>query len=97
MSATGLNRLVGRAVVSERFRAELLDGRRDELLTGYDLSPEEHSAVMGIHADALHEFAAAVDHLIVTSQSKANVPQWAPSANSLVWRIREPNGVPRSR
>ncbi|MGA2112183.1 MAG: hypothetical protein ABSG98_08555 [Anaerolineales bacterium] len=97
MSAAGLNRLVGKAVVSEQFCAGVLGECRGELLKAYDLSSEEKGSVMAIRAEALPEFAAAVDRLIVAGQSRGAVPQWAPNANSFVWGVREPNGVPQSR
>jgi hypothetical protein len=97
MSAAGMNRLVGKAVVSEKFCAELLGERRSDALRAYDLNPEEYGSVMAIQAEALPQFAAAVDRLIIAGQAKGAVPQWAPSASSFVWGVREPNGVPRSR
>ena len=60
MSARGLQMLVGKAVVSDRFRVAVLNGRRVELLGDFDLKPEEVREVMAIQAETLAEFAAAV-------------------------------------
>jgi hypothetical protein len=66
MSVTGLNALVGQAVISDRFRSGLLNGRRAELIRQpeFELDPDEANAVMAIQADNLAEFSAAVEDLV---------------------------------
>jgi hypothetical protein len=64
MSTRGLLVLVGKAVVSDQFRAGILNGRRAELISGFDLEPEETAGVMAIRAADLVEFAAAVESMI---------------------------------
>ena len=61
-----MNEIIGKAVISDRFRAGLLNGRRAELIRQpeFDLEPEEAMALMAIHADSLAEFAVAVEQLV---------------------------------
>ncbi len=57
MSYRELNRLIGMAMVDPRFRKALLDGRREEVLAAFDLTPEETAVLMGIQASNLQDFA----------------------------------------
>jgi hypothetical protein len=58
-----MNEIIGKAVISDRFRAGLLTGKRAELIRQpeFELEPEEAMALMAIHADNLAEFAVAVE------------------------------------
>jgi hypothetical protein len=64
MSILSLNAIVTKAVVSDRFRAGLLNGQKAELIRDFDLDPDEVSAIMSIHVGSLAEFAVAVDKLV---------------------------------
>jgi hypothetical protein len=66
MSLRGLNEIIGKAVISDRFRAGLLNGKRAELIRQpeFDLEPDEAMALMAIHAENLAEFAVAVERLV---------------------------------
>lgn len=63
MSISGLNQLLGEAVVSDQFRTGLLNGRRAELVADprFKLEPDEAAALLSIEADSLQEFAVAVE------------------------------------
>ena len=63
MSVRALEAIVGRAVVSERFRAGILNGKRAELIRQFSLEPHESSAVLSIKARSLPEFAMAIEKL----------------------------------
>ena len=56
-----LQTLLGTAMIDSRFCELLLNGQRQELLPKFELTDEEHCFVLGIKADSLQEFAAAVD------------------------------------
>ena len=58
-----LEAIVGRAVVSDRFCAGILNGQRAELIRPFGLGPEDTSAVMSIRARDLCEFAMAIEQL----------------------------------
>ena len=77
MSIIGLNQLLGEAVVSDHFRAGLLNGRRAELVTDprFKLDADEAAALLSIEADNLQDFAVAVE--VYLSQRKS-----APIAHS---------------
>jgi hypothetical protein len=65
MKHKGLNQLLCAAVVNERFRDMLLHHPARAIAMGYldhtfPLTPEEHELVMGIRAERLEDFAAAV-------------------------------------
>jgi hypothetical protein len=64
MSITSLNAIITKAVVSDRFRAGLLNGQKAVLIRDFDLDPAEVSAIMSIHVGSLAEFAATVDQLV---------------------------------
>jgi hypothetical protein len=67
----GLNQLLGEAVVSDHFRAGLLNGRRAELVTDprFKLDADEAAALLSIEADNLQDFAVAVE--VYLSQRKS--------------------------
>lgn len=71
MSLIGLNQLLGEAVVSDQFRAGLLNGRRAELISDprFKLEPDETAALLSIEASNLAEFAVGVERYL--SQRKA--------------------------
>ncbi len=73
MSTVSLNAIITKAVVSDRFRAGLLNGQKAILIRDFDLDPAEVSAIMSIHVGSLAEFAAAVDQLVQTHEF-AHVP-----------------------
>ena len=66
MSLRGMNEIIGKAVISDRFRVGLLNGKRAELIRQpeFELEPDEAMALMAIHADSLAEFAVAVEQLV---------------------------------
>ena len=66
MSTKGINQLLGLAVISDTFRAGLLNGQRAQLVSNpdIDLDLEEAAALMAIEAENLRDFAAQVEQLI---------------------------------
>jgi hypothetical protein len=56
-----LEQLVGTAIIDPRFREDLLNGRRREVIADFDLTAEEKAMILGIHAHTLQEFAAVLD------------------------------------
>ena len=66
MSLRGMNQIIGKAVISDRFRAGLLNDKRAELIRQpeFELDPEEAMALMAIQAENLAEFAVAVEQLV---------------------------------
>jgi hypothetical protein len=75
MSMRALEAIVGRAVVSERFRAGILNGKRAELIRQFSLEPDETSAVMSIQAGSLPEFARAIERLTAPKNMLSLFPQ----------------------
>ncbi|HID64759.1 MAG TPA: hypothetical protein EYP49_18735 [Anaerolineae bacterium] len=53
--------LLGTAMIDGQFCELLLNGGRQELLPKFKLTDEEHRFLLGIKADSLEGFAAAVD------------------------------------
>lgn len=64
MSTRGLQKIVGKAVISDQFRDELLGERRAELIGGFDLEPDELDKVMAIQVETLAEFAGAIEEMV---------------------------------
>ncbi len=56
-----LQTILGTAMIDGQFCERLLNGGRQELLPGFQLTDEEHRFLLGIKADSLQSFAAAVD------------------------------------
>lgn len=56
-----LQTLLGTAMIDGQFCEHLLNGYRQELLPKFKLTDEEHRFLLGIKADSLQGFAAAVD------------------------------------
>jgi hypothetical protein len=82
MSINGLNEVVGRAIISDSFRAGLLNGRRAELLRQFEtrLEPDEQQAVLVIQASDFADFAAAVERLIAQREGRRPAPRPEPAA-----------------
>ncbi len=84
MSINGLNQLLGEAVVSDQFRAGLLNGRRAELVSDprFKLEPDEAAALLSIEANNLQDFAVAVEMYLSqrksapVTQTGSNQPRW---------------------
>jgi len=74
MSVAAMQRIVGTAIVDQDFREDLLNGRRQETIAAFALTPEEHRAIMTIRAQTLHEFAEALDHWLTNQVSTGAIP-----------------------
>lgn len=66
MTISELNRLCGKMVVSDTFRAGMLTGNRAELLKDFDLSLEELVGVMAIQAATDKDFYIAFEQIITS-------------------------------
>jgi hypothetical protein len=64
MSIDRLQFMVGRAIVSDQYRAGILNGHKAELIRDLDLDPSESAQVMAIRANTLAEFAAEVERIV---------------------------------
>jgi len=69
MSYNGLQNMVGRAVISAAFCADLLGPRRAACLADCDLTPEEIAVVCAIPARDLTELAVALEQWLNTQTS----------------------------
>ena len=65
-----LEDVVGSAIIDRDFRAGLLNGTRARLLSQFDLSPEEHQALMNIRAESLESFARQLYSWVESQRSK---------------------------
>ncbi|MEK7276580.1 MAG: hypothetical protein AAB427_04455 [Chloroflexota bacterium] len=63
MSKIALQKIVGKAVISDNFRAGLLNERRAEVIDGFDLEPHERDQILAIQAETLAEFAAEIQQI----------------------------------
>lgn len=74
MKHRGLNQLLAAALINERFCETLLRHPRRALAAGYfnqtfSLTPEEQDLVLGIRAERLEDFAAAVYHWLSSNRA----------------------------
>jgi hypothetical protein len=63
MCEAEIQKIVCLAVVSERFRAQLLGVEREDVLRASDLDKREQSALLEIPAETIEEFAAGVERV----------------------------------
>lgn len=64
MSEAAIQKVVCMAVVSDRFRSQLLGEDRAEVLRLFGLENREQQALIEIHAETIEEFAAGVERLL---------------------------------
>jgi hypothetical protein len=85
MSILSLQKMVGKAIVSDEYRAGILNGHKAELIRELDLDPEEATQVMAIRASTLAEFAAAVDQIVRLREAINHFPtnHWHGTTNYL--------------
>ena len=88
MSLHGLQLLVARTVISEDFRAGVLNGRRAEMIEHLDLDGEEAGQVMAIHCDSLPEFANGVLEIM-----EAQYPKPEPLWHRQRWSVSDPRVI----
>lgn len=67
-----LDLLVGRAVVSDTFRAGLLSHQRASLLHEWNVTPEDAAKVMAIRAETLETFAQGICRILAEGGADAN-------------------------
>lgn len=94
MSIRGLNRFLGQAVISSKFRQGVLNGKRAELVAElsrdpeYHLQAEEAELLLGIEAHSVKDFGVALERVVQSlendnepepAQRKAAPAAWAPS------------------
>ncbi|MBI5080779.1 MAG: hypothetical protein HZB17_05690 [Chloroflexi bacterium] len=70
MSTKKLHRIVGKAIVSEKFREGILNGKRAELMQQFNLEAEEFGAMMSIRANTLSDFARGVNTILARQDSR---------------------------
>jgi hypothetical protein len=70
MSNKNLHRIVGKAIVSEKFRQGILNGKRAELIQQFNLEAEEFGAMMSIRASTLSDFARGVNTILARQGSR---------------------------
>ncbi len=61
MSHRILRRIISIAITDPKFRNDLINGRRSDLLVEFDLTDEECKALMAIEANSLREFATQLE------------------------------------
>jgi hypothetical protein len=72
MCEAAIQKIVCLAVVSERFRTQLLGVEREEVLRASDLEKQEQEALLAIPAETIEEFAAGVERVTRTWKQGAN-------------------------
>ncbi len=80
MSHRILYKIIGTAITDPEFCGNLINERRSDLLTEFDLTDEEHDALMAIDADSLQEFSIQLETWL-QAQEKLPVP--------VVWQQRK--------
>ena len=73
MSILGLEKVVGTAVISDKFRSELLSEHRGEFLSSLDLDPDDVTELQAIQASTPREFYAAVEQIIIARKACRSV------------------------
>lgn len=88
MSILTMNTILTKAVVSDRFRAGLLNGQKAQLLRDFDLEPGELSSLMAIHVPSLKEFAIEVEKIIQAREPRPPIfmREWYDAPNNFIGR-----------
>jgi hypothetical protein len=68
MSTLQLNAIATRAMLDNEFRVEVLNGKRKQRLSEFDLTKDEFDAVMAIDANDLDQFIVNLRKLMHSSQ-----------------------------
>lgn len=100
MSTYGLNKLIGKACISNTFQADLMNGRRAELIQmpEFELEPDEARDLLAIKADTFADFAAAVEGLLDQRTSRPTRAEgqylpamhWSSAASTGMYFRQEP-------
>ncbi len=56
MSKLNLNAIVTKALLDNQFRADILNGHRNERISEFDLTEDEKQVILAIEADNLDQF-----------------------------------------
>jgi hypothetical protein len=87
MCEAAIQRIVCRAMVSERFRDRLLGAEREAVLRISDLDQREMEAFLAIPAETIEEFAAGVERVMrgckhatnrICCRETLSMPSWIP-------------------
>jgi hypothetical protein len=91
MSEVAIQRMICRAVVSERYRDRLLGSDREKILRASDLEDREREAFLAISAETIEEFAAGVERAMRNWKRRAKQnrsPESLPIRNLISIDIR---------
>ena len=61
MSQESIQAIVGMAVLDKQFMHDLLNSKRAQIISRFDLTAEEHRVITGIRAETLEQFAYQLD------------------------------------
>ena len=72
-----INALVTRALLDDRFQADILNGHRRERLNEFKLTSQERDGLIGITASNVDEFIRAVDDQLQEQDWRSSIPMFA--------------------
>ena len=70
MKHRALQNLVGRAIVDQGFRDQLLNGNREQAVSDFDLTDDEMNIINSINAHSLEAFASELEDWIEVRDEK---------------------------
>jgi hypothetical protein len=79
MSHESLQAIVGTAILDKQFLHDLLNSRREQAISRFELTPEERRVLRAIRAETIEQFAYQLDDWIVGQERKICIAQ-VPSA-----------------
>jgi len=71
MSHESLQSIVGTAILDKQFLHDLLNSRREQAISRFELTPEERRVLRAIRAETIEQFAFQLDDWIVGQERKA--------------------------
>jgi hypothetical protein len=71
MSHESLQAIVGTAILDKQFLHDLLNSRREQAISRFELTPEERRVLRAIRAETIEQFAYQLDDWIVGQEKKA--------------------------
>ena len=75
MQHIALQNLIGRAIIDKKFRGQLLNGSREQVIDEFDLTDAEKEVLRSIEAQNFDQFASQIHHWIETTSRPPAQPR----------------------
>ena len=77
MSHEAIQAIVGTAILDKQFLHDLLNSKREQVIVRFELTPEEHRAIIAIRAETLEQLAHQLDEWIIRQDQRRFPIRWS--------------------